>query len=183
LQDKIIASVAKQINLYGVKRFTIDDIVRDLGISKKTVYKYFKSKDELVSEFLSSSIEGNIKRTLDAVEAEENLVDKIGAALISYHKFQIPIELLDDIQKYYPDDWKKIEEQRSFKLQLVKDLIREGIRTDKIRSNINIEILSMILDKTTRAIFEYSFLRDNNLSINSAVKEIENILLYGVLPK
>lgn len=183
MKDRIIASVAKQINLYGVKRFTIDDIVKDLGISKKTVYKYYKSKDNLVREFLIKSIEDNIKDTIAAVEKEENLTRKICAALFSYHKYPIPIELLEDIEKYYPEDWQKIEEQRNFKIKLVRNLIKEGIELGKLRSDINIEILILILDKTTKGILEYNFLKENNISINSALNAIEEILLNGVLMK
>lgn len=183
LKDRIIASVAKQINLYGVKRFTIDDIVRDLGISKKTIYKYYSSKDEIVSEFLRISIEDNIKDTIAAVEKEENLKDKICAALFSHHKYPIPIELIEDIEKYYPEDWKKIEEQRDFKIKLVRGLINQGIESGKLRSDINVEVLILILDKTTKGILEYNFLKENNLSVNSALNEVGEILLNGVLSK
>jgi len=181
LKERIIESVAKFINLYGVKRFTVDDIAKDLSISKKTVYKYFSSKDELVSELVRISIEDNISSTLDAVEKEDTIIGKLNAALLSHHKYQIPLEILKGIQRFYPKDWERIEEQRKFKLKLVRDIIHEGIETGKLRKDINIEVLSLILDKSTSAIFEYDFLVENNLNINNAVREIEKILLYGML--
>lgn len=181
MKERIIESVAKYVNLYGIKRFTVDDIAKDLGISKKTVYKYFKSKDELVSEFIRTSIEGNINSTIDAVELEDTIIGKLNAALLSHHKYQIPLEILDGIQRFYPKDWERIEEQRKLKLRLVRDIICKGIETGKLRKDINIDVLSLILDKSTSAIFEYNFLIDNNLNINSAVREIEKILLYGII--
>jgi AcrR family transcriptional regulator len=181
MKERIIESCAKHVNMYGVKRFIIDDIAKDLGISKKTIYKYFKSKDELVSEFVSTSLEGNIQYTLEAIDKEETIVGKLNVALLSHHKYEIPLEILEGIQKYYPKDWEKIEEQRNFKLKLVRDIIREGIDLGQLRSDINTEVISLILDQSTRAILDYNFLVDNNLNFNKALKEIEKILLYGIL--
>ncbi|SCY81817.1 TetR/AcrR family transcriptional regulator [Alkaliphilus peptidifermentans] len=183
MKDRIIESCGKYINLHGVKRFTLDDIAKDLSIAKRTIYKYFKSKDELVSEFVNTSIKDNIENTIEAVNKENTLIDKINAALLSHHKYEIPLDILEEIEKHYPNDWKNIEEQRSFKLNIVRDLIKEGIETKELRSDINIEVLSLILERTTRAILEYNFLIESNLNINNAVKEIENILLYGILEK
>lgn len=181
MKERIIESCAKYINLYGVKRFTVDDIAKDLGISKKTIYKFFSSKDELVSKFVSTSLEDNIQHTLEAIDKEKTIVAKLNVALLSHHKYEIPLEILEGIQKYYPKDWEKIEEQRNFKLKLVRDIIKQGIDLGRFRSDINTEVISLILDQSTRAIFDYNFLVDNNLNINKAVKEIEKILLYGIL--
>lgn len=119
MKERIIESSAKYINLYGVKRFTVDDIAKDLGISKRTIYKYFDSKDELVSEFISTSIKDNINNTLEVVNKEDTIIDKLNAALLSHHKYEMPLDILEGIQKYYPKDWQKIEEQRNFKVKLL----------------------------------------------------------------
>lgn len=181
MKERILEACGKYINMYGVKRFTVDDIAKDLGISKKTIYKYFDSKDIIVSEFINLSLEDNINKTLYAVNNETTIIGKLNAALLSHHKYELPLDILEGIQKYYPNDWKKIEEQRNFKIKLVRDIISEGIASGQLRDDINIEVLSLILDKSTRAIFDYDFLIDNNLNINKAVTEIEKILIYGIL--
>lgn len=181
MKERIIESVARFVNQYGVKRFTVDDIAKDLGISKKTIYKYYRSKDELISELIRLSIEDNIKSTLYAVEKEDTIIGKLNAALLSHHKYQLPLDILEGIQKFYPKDWESIEEQLKFKLKLVRDIINEGVATGKLRKDINIEVLSLILDKSTSAIFEYNFLLENNLNINNALREIEKILLFGIV--
>ncbi|HCJ56523.1 TetR/AcrR family transcriptional regulator [Lutispora sp.] len=183
MKDRIIESVSKYINLYGVKRFTVDDIAKDLGISKRTIYKYFDSKDHIVSEFIRLSIEDNNNKTLEAVEKEETLLGKINAALLSHHKYKMPLDILQDIEKYYPKDWERIEEQMKFKLDLMKELVNDGIKSGKLREDINVEVLSLILERSFRAIFEYDFLIKSNLNINNAVKEIEKIILFGILKK
>jgi AcrR family transcriptional regulator len=181
LKQRILEAVGKQINLYGVKRFTVEDVAREIGISKKTIYKYFSGKDEMVREFISMSIDDNIKSTNEAIDKEESLFGKINAALLSHHKYEIPLEFLDGVQKYYPEEWKKIEKQREYKIEVVSSLIKEGIEDGKIRKDINPDIIGLILDKMTLAIMDYSFLMKSNLNVNKALKEIEKILLDGIV--
>ena len=50
IKNKIIAKSDELFRLYGVKSVTMDEIARELGISKKTIYQYFKDKDELVCD-------------------------------------------------------------------------------------------------------------------------------------
>ena len=42
---------------YGVKSITMDDVARELGISKKTLYQYVSDKDDLVGKFIDLEIE------------------------------------------------------------------------------------------------------------------------------
>lgn len=180
MKERILESVSKLVNQYGVKRFTVDDIARDLGISKKTIYKYFKGKDDIISELIRSSLEDNINSTLEAVEKEDTIIGRLNAALLSHHKYPLPLDVLEGIQKYYPSDWERIEEQLRFKLKLVRDIIRQGIDSGRIRKDINIEVLCLMLEKSTSAILEYKFLVDNDLNVNNALREIEKILIYGI---
>jgi AcrR family transcriptional regulator len=49
---EIIQRVSELYLKYGIKSITMDDAARELGISKKTLYEYFKDKDELVKQFV-----------------------------------------------------------------------------------------------------------------------------------
>ena len=49
-REKIIVKADELFRLYGIKSVTMDEIARELGISKKTIYQFFKDKDEVVQE-------------------------------------------------------------------------------------------------------------------------------------
>ena len=51
--EEIYISVASIFKKFGIKSQTMDDIARHLGISKKTLYKYFKDKNDLVVKTLN----------------------------------------------------------------------------------------------------------------------------------
>jgi AcrR family transcriptional regulator len=44
---------------YGLKSITMNDIAQHLGMSKKTIYVFFKDKDEIVSAFMNDNLEKN----------------------------------------------------------------------------------------------------------------------------
>ena len=52
-----VAKVCEMFKAYGIKSVTMDDVARELGISKKTLYQYFKDKSELLKTCISSIIE------------------------------------------------------------------------------------------------------------------------------
>ncbi|MCS4477207.1 TetR/AcrR family transcriptional regulator [Clostridium botulinum] len=61
MKQKILDITSKNIELYGLKKFTMDDISYDLKISKKTIYKYFKSKNDLISQYFNEIIDSDKK--------------------------------------------------------------------------------------------------------------------------
>ena len=56
-----LKNIAKKVNQlftrYGIKSVTMDDISRELGISKKTLYQHVKDKTELVELIVDNEFE------------------------------------------------------------------------------------------------------------------------------
>ena len=68
MRDKIILSAMEQIKKYGFRRFTIKDITADLGISTKTIYKYFEGKDNIISAVCTSFMAKEENKILGMLE-------------------------------------------------------------------------------------------------------------------
>ena len=49
-QDKILKTSLELFFKFGIKRVTMDDIAKELGMSKKTIYQFYKEKDDLVNQ-------------------------------------------------------------------------------------------------------------------------------------
>ena len=54
LQDSIVAKASEMFLSMGLKTVSMDDIAKSLGISKRTLYENFSSKDELLSVCIDS---------------------------------------------------------------------------------------------------------------------------------
>ena len=52
MKEKILETSLKQFLKYGIREMSIQKLVEPLGISTKTVYKYFKNKEDLLGEAL-----------------------------------------------------------------------------------------------------------------------------------
>ncbi len=181
MKERILDAVYRLVKVKGVNGFTMNDISKEIHIGKQTIYTYFKSKDELMIELVRSSLEDNKTLTEAAVAEAHQLKEKLRAAMISYHKYKIPLELLEEIRKMYPELWDALEEQRNFKLKMVRDILDEGIKSGEVSRDVNSEIINYVLDKVTSALLSDEFLQENNMSLNKGIEELIDILFYGIL--
>ena len=55
-QDKILKTSLELFYKFGIKRVTMDDIAKELGMSKKTIYQFYKEKDDLVNQLCDSEM-------------------------------------------------------------------------------------------------------------------------------
>ena len=77
--ERILEAAARQAEDFGMRRFTMEDVARRVGVSRVTVYRYFPRKDRLVEAVLMYEL----RRFLAAVDAavapyetvEERLVE------------------------------------------------------------------------------------------------------------
>lgn len=130
---------------YGFKSVTMDDIATDLGISKKTIYKYFKNKEVLVDES-ATFIHQNIQEKMEEVRKEdynairENFEIKKKINQLFGNLEESPSYQLE---KYYPDTFNKItcDKNNLFKSFINSNLSR-GINEGLYRENIQKEIIS-----------------------------------------
>jgi len=61
----------------GVKHVTMDDLATQLGISKKTIYQYFKDKDALVSSVVEFELANHALLCNQSTQAADNAVHEI----------------------------------------------------------------------------------------------------------
>lgn len=181
LKENILDTAAQKIQLYGLKKFTIDEIAEELKISKKTIYKYFSSKDEIISEYFNTIIENDKNSVTLAMEQDNNFFDKLHLIIYSYHKFRLPMNVVEEARKFYPTEWEKIQELKQFKLNSMSIILKQGVENGVIKDNANFKIISMILEKVSDGFFDYEFLSENKMTMNEAIDEVMDIILKGIL--
>lgn len=184
MRDKILRSAMEQISKFGLRRFTVDDIAADLGISKKTFYKYFASKKELISAVVEYHHRLEIERTLQALETRGCWQDKLEAVICCQSpSSNVPLWLLEELQRYFPEEWAKTEGINRFKWEKVKELVNQGIQRGEVRPDVNLAVLELALNKTVMALFDYSFLKEKELTVNLAMEDFKKIVLHGIMKK
>lgn len=145
MQD-IIQKIGEIYFRYGIKSITMDDLARDLGVSKKTLYLYFKDKKDVVRKVINHLIESQKCGISDALnQPNTNAIDKLlmMTQFFARHLKNSNASLTYDLQKYYPDVWDEvIEFKREEVFTHIMNNIHEGIREAIYRDDMNYEIIA-----------------------------------------
>lgn len=132
---------------YGIKSITMDDVARELGISKKTLYQYVTDKTDLVFKVFQQDMDNRRCEFEKLYSEERNAVEE----LIDVHKFvfkrmkEFNPSTDYDMRKYYPDLYRQIQEERYKKMyEKVIENIRKGKRQGLYRSELNEEVIAKL---------------------------------------
>jgi AcrR family transcriptional regulator len=143
----ILQKVRSLYRKYGIRSVTMDDVSRELGISKKTLYQYVHDKDELVRKVveleLLSQHDHMIKSCDDSLNAIEELAEI--AQCINYMLKEYSAVTEYDLRKYYPDLYLKIREVRRDRIhKFIEDNLIKGKLQHLYREDLNVEIVAKL---------------------------------------
>ena len=162
----------------GFKSVTMDDIASELGISKKTIYKYFKNKEELVDETtihlhetMHQSVVCICEKGFNAIQ--ENFEIK--------KMFKDLLKNSDDspmyqLKKYYPKTYVKImEKEFSMFKDCILNNIEKGINEGLYRKDMDTELTAKFYFSLAMSVHDATFYTYNKNTLN---KLETNVLEY-----
>lgn len=131
---------------YGIKSVTMDDVARELGISKKTLYQYVVDKNDLVTKVVDLEIENNCGTLTHLFNESHNAIEQLFEA----HRF-INQVIKDyspvsdyDLKKYYPDIFHKLHSLRREQMYTcMRDNIK-GKQEGLYRIDLNEDIIAKL---------------------------------------
>lgn len=147
LKIKIIEVATALFRQMGVKAVTMDDIARQAGVSKKTIYQEFEDKSALVFAAFSAFLEKDENMLKKIFEQEDDVIQHfVGVSQFMREQYSgmNPL-ILNEIRRYYPKAWKRFEEfKNGLALSIMVDLLRRGKAAGYFREEIDVEILAML---------------------------------------
>lgn len=105
VRKEILNAAIEKMRIVGIRSVSIDDICRQLGMSKKTFYVYFESKDQLVKDMLAVHEQQLEQKMLREMEGKSviQILHQWGAMARKNEKdLEQPLPIMYDLQKYYP---------------------------------------------------------------------------------
>lgn len=181
LREKILLSTMEVFNSKGLK-FTMDDIARNINISKKTIYKVFNDKEEMFLELVDYLFDG-IKDAEMEVANDESLstlekIRKILGVMPNSYK-DIDFRQLYMLRDKYPKIYEKVEERLENGWELTISLIEKGMEEGVIRP-VRIPILKMMLESSLEQFFRRDVLISNKMTYQDGLNEVVDILVDGI---
>ena len=156
MKEKILHTALEQFLKYGIREMSIKKLIEPLGISTKTVYKFYKNKEELLEEVLHMQYAQQFQQ----IENRSAYQDVVSLFFDIWH---LAIErgsgvndlFYRDIQHYYPDMERKLEEAIGEKfanklLQIIQKGITEGVFKEDILPEVVMEGIYILYDGIAR---------------------------------
>jgi AcrR family transcriptional regulator len=183
-RDRIVATAERVFLRSGFSRVLMDDLARELGMSKKTLYSHFESKEELLRAVLVRRT-GEVDRGLEAiVSAKESFPAKLGhrAGFLQSKVAEVSPVFLEDIRRYAPECFRVVEEFRGRAIpRYFGRLFEEGIRTGHVRKQVNRELLIRMLVLSIQGIIRPEAVEELRLRPREDLDHILAILFDGIL--
>ena len=180
-KERILKGTIQAFNEKGLK-FTMDDLARILGMSKKTIYVEFTDKNSLFLAMVDYLFDG-IKESEEEIinNTDLDVVDKIttmlGVLPESYK--DIDLRQLYMLKDKYPVIYKRVEERFENGWQQTIELLKEAMEEGKVRK-VNVDIFKMMMEAALEQFFQRDILIYNSLSYEEGLKEVVGILMNGI---
>jgi AcrR family transcriptional regulator len=182
-KEQIIMQVFELFMRYGIKSMSMDDIAIHMGMSKKTLYQYFASKDDLVNAVLEKHLEMDQCKVKSLISSKNNAIDDLMhiATTVNDTLKQINPSIHYDLEKYHPQAWKKFGDyKRNFIQKIIKQNILKGIKEELYRSDINVDIVAALYVSKADIVFDASVFPPDKYAFNQVYLEMMKQHIRGI---
>lgn len=183
IKSKILKGAEELFMRYGIRSVSMDNIASHLGVSKKTLYQYFKDKDEMVL----SVAEEHINR--DKIDLEEiagsakNAIEemvKLSSCLRENFRDMNP-SLLFDLQKYHHKAWEVwLNHKHNFIRNQIERSINQGKGEGYFRNEINTQVMAIMRLESIQMAFDPALFPMETYSLTEVQMEIFEHFIYGL---
>ena len=182
-QTKIIEQIEDKLFKDGFYKTTMDDVASELGMSKKTIYKFFPSKDDLVMAIAKHFMNSMKNKIVPALNSDKNAIKKLSEliSILAKASEKISPKRMDEIRKYFPSLWNEIDK---FRTQMMFGNITKVIDQGKAEGlfiDYPTSIIMNVLVASVRNIVNPDFILNNNFSIIEAARYAFKIIIGGIV--
>ncbi len=184
IKEKIVSVAAEMFMRYGVRSVSMDDVARDLGMSKKTLYQSFSNKDELIQEVAKAHIKVEREQFEDMAAKSENAIDElVQMTSCMRHMMQnMNPSLLFDLQKYHPDAWDLfLDFKVNFIRTQIQNNIQRGLAEGNYREGINAKVLATLRIEQVQMVFDPKIFPTSEFNLVDVQVQVLDHFIHGLL--
>ena len=183
-KQRIQKAAHELVMRYGIRSVSMDDIAANLGMSKKTIYQYFKDKDELVEAVVDEVIDSNQYACKADIDRSDNAVHEIFRVMDMMAEMLKTMNpsILHDMQKYHPVAFSKFKKHKNeFLYNVCTQNLERGVKEELYRPEIAVDILARYRVETMFIPFNPEFQRSLKHSLLEIEEEIIIHFLFGLV--
>ncbi len=180
---RILESAHNLFMRIGLKSVSMDDIARESGVSKKTIYKCFDNKEALIDQVIDADINREKQACMEFYATTENAVQKMIniSRHVSYQHKDINPTVIFDLQKYYPKQWIKMNLfQKEFIHQSILQNITEGITEGLYREDIEPIAVARMYGTLIQGMMRQLASKENTFDFKTLHLQMVSYHLHGI---
>ena len=181
---EIVEKIYSMYHKYGIRSVTMDDVVHELGISKKTLYQYFTDKTELVSAVMERGYQKRKQEMEFSMKDRKNAIEE----MLVYYELQLKMikdykpTLLYDLKKYYPEIYERVTaRKRKHIYESVLLNLKRGKNEGLYRSELNEEILARLNLMRVEGIMSLGIFTLEEITSPEFFREVFTYHMYGIV--
>lgn len=161
IKDKIIGKAEALFMRNGIKAVSMDDLARDLGMSKKTLYEHVENKADLVKQIMEMKIEQDTAMVIDAIKRSDNALEElfIIARAVTRELRAMPQAVMFELKKYHRSTFEMLEQyHQNYIYKVMLENIQRGMKEGLYREDIHpIIVAKLYVGKNMMIVDEESF--------------------------
>jgi len=184
MQTKILLKARDLMLQTGLRQVTMDDLAHQLGISKKTIYQYYKDKDDLVKAVVNLELKDHEITCKDCKSKAENAIHEMFLLMENMKAMTQTMNpnSMMELEKHFSNAFDMIKNHKDeFLFSLIKQNLMKGIEEGCYRNDLDIDIISKFRLETVFIPFNlhlFPLSKFNSLEVHTQLMEH---FVYGLM--
>jgi len=184
-RQRILEKALEKFTTLGYAKTTMDGIAAELGMSKKTLYKYFATKLDLMEaliqqnfDYLNDRCDAVLASSLSAIEK----LTGISQVIVDQQQRLATKVMMGSIRDHLPHIWRRIEAfRRERKKKNMQAVIEQGVREGSFRTDVDREMFDNFLSGSINEGIHPDVLIHAQYSMGDAFLGLMDIFMNGIL--
>jgi len=181
-ENTILSEGFEQVMRTGVRAFTVESLAGSLGMSKKTIYKFFPSKEKLllrIMQFMTARVRRQFERIITEEDNAARQFIKVMNMIIGVLS-QVSVERMQELKVRYPRIWLYVEEFRRERLENFKAILIRGQDQGLVRDDIDVHQIALLYIEIINRVFQPEFFVESGMSIKDTLHVFIKIFSRGI---
>jgi len=167
---------------YGIRSISMDDIARELGMSKKTLYQYVENKTDLIEKLLTHLVSGSTACITDD-NGNMNAIDVLVQVSIKVSEEIKGLNpaLAFDLEKFYPTLYRSfVHSKRDHVYIKIKENLEQGVREGIYRSDLDADLIARLYVQKLIDVHDPEFLSSVDFSFEKVFQVMFDNHIRGI---
>ena len=168
----------------GLRDFTMDNVAELLNVSKATVYKYFKSREEIVELCVAVKLSEVQHFSAILTDKQTPYFDRYFLSLedLTKNVSDISNTFLSDLKQLFPATWETVNNFIEYALQILREYYEEGIQSGVLEKASS--VLMVMSDRFfLQSLSGSEFLDSTGLSLEEAFRQYFKMKFFGIVKR